>query len=225
MKTRLLIEKTITYGKFKLPFLSFWYSINNFLKKNRNFYEDMEFIYSAQEKKIIILNPKVATRSLIEDALNDPTKKIVKNLRKIPKYSGYIIFPVRDPFDRFVSFWDDKISNQHKYYKSLLYYKYSWFHSDIEIKDFLINLRNTDPNKFEKHFCLQVAIYEFLKKFNREITIIDISDVSKVTHSKERRENKTSHIQKEKTREIFEESKDLFKDVYAADLRFHRDLK
>ena len=218
MKIRLKIERLVSYGKTKVPFIKVIYNINNFYKRKKYLYQDMDFIYCKQANEITILNPKVATRSLIEKTLNDPNKKIIKNLKNISKYPGTIHLVLRDPLDRFVSFWDDKIGNSHPFYINLLRYKYSWFHKAISIKEFLQNLSFLDACDFEKHFCLQSSLFDYLARFDRKIFLTNIQDVSGRIANATPIQNVSMSKSKKNTRNEVEKNIEIFEKIYQKDI-------
>ena len=222
MKTRFYLERILTYGPNRLPFIELVYTVNNFLKRNRPFYKDMEFIYREDEKLIIVLNPKVGSRTLIEEALRNPRHIIVKDLRKITRFPGDITVLIRDPYERFISFWEDKIRRSHKQYISLLRFKYSWFHDSISVNDFLLNIYAESRWAFEKHFLPQSCLIEYLSRFNRKVSLKNINFVSELLSVEKGQRNSTQSLVKAGTRDELARCRALFNKVYASDLNLQK---
>ncbi len=224
MKRRLFIERSVTYGKLKVPYVNLVYNVNNFIKRNKKFHQDIEFVQCSRLSKIIVLNPKVASRSIVEVSLKDPDRVIRKNLSNIKNFTGEIILPVREPRARFVSFWNDKILNRHPNYISLLRYKYEWFNENINMEDFLYHLQTTSSETYEKHFCIQADIYRFLSSLERKVSCASINEIIKLTGASGQSKNSSIDNRISETYRLLEASNDLFSNVYSDDIHFYNNI-
>lgn len=170
------IESLVTYrSRFTQAMVAPIYHGSNFLRRKSRPLTQLEFLIAHERRQIIVLNPKVGSRSILQ-SYGRGSFQLKRNLLKIgcaKDYSAHLI--VRQPEQRFLSFWNDKVQGAQRFYLHLLRVKYSWYQEKMTMLEFLQGIQQIPHSEFEKHFMLQSEILGYLNERGIKTKIYNIA--------------------------------------------------